>query len=98
MGDLLRILRRERRISQRQLADAAGFNSSVVNRAERGGDALFSTWDRLFRGLGHRLSFDTEELCEEAADVLAEEAARRRERRLLGLVKSGKATGWPFWR
>jgi transcriptional regulator with XRE-family HTH domain len=55
LGDLLRILRRERRISQRQLADEAGFNSSVVNRAERGGDALFSTWDRLFRGLGHRL-------------------------------------------
>ena len=90
LGDLLKRLRRERRISQRQLADAAGFNSSVVNRAERGGDALFSTWDRLFRGLGHRLCFDTEELCEEASDVLAEEAERRRENRLLGLLGYGK--------
>lgn len=70
LGDLLRTLREERRISQRQLADEAGVNSSVVNRAERGGDALFSTWDRLFRGLGHRLRFDAEELCEEAADLL----------------------------
>jgi transcriptional regulator with XRE-family HTH domain len=90
LGDLLRILRRERGISQRQLADTAGFNSSVVNRAERGGDALLSTWDRLFRGLGHRLSFDTEELCEEASDVLAEEAERRRENRRLGLLGYGK--------
>lgn len=77
LGALLRTLRRERRISQRQLADEAGVNPSVVNRAERGGDALLSTWDRLFRGLGHRLCFDTEELCEEAAELLAEEAAAR---------------------
>lgn len=86
LGDLLKRLRRERRVSQRQLADAAGFNSSVVNRAERGGDALFSTWEKLFRGLGYGLRFDTEELCEEASDVLAEEAERRRESRRLGLL------------
>lgn len=82
LGDLLKRLRRERRVSQRQLADGAGFSSSVVNRAERGGDALFSTWERLFRGLGYGLRFDTEELCEEAE--------RRRENRRLGLLGYGK--------
>lgn len=96
LGALLGSLRRRRGISQLQLADGAGVNSSVVSRAERGGDALTSTWDKLFRALGHHLTFDTEELCEEAADVLAEEAARRRERRLMGLIKSGRILGWPY--
>ncbi|MCR4294208.1 MAG: helix-turn-helix domain-containing protein [Elusimicrobia bacterium] len=88
LGDLLSALRRRRGISQLQLADEAGVNSSVVSRAERGGDALSSTWEKLFLGLGHRLSFDTEELAEECADILAEEAARRRERRREGLLKA----------
>lgn len=88
LGNLLGALRRRAGISQLQLADEAGVNASVVNRAERGGDALASTWDRLFRGLGHRLSFDTEELAEECTAVLAEEAERRRERRREGLLKA----------
>lgn len=94
LGVLLRRLRRERRVSQRQLADTAGVNSSIVNRAERGGDALFSTWDKLFRGLGHRLTFDTEETSEEAPDVLAEEAYRRRENRRLGLLGFRKKSAY----
>lgn len=90
LGDLLSAIRRRTGISQLQLADEAGVNSSVVNRAERRGDALGSTWEKLFLALGHRLSFDTEELAEECADVLREEAARRRARRREGLLKAGR--------
>ena len=81
LAALLKRLREERRISQLQLADHAGVNASVVNRAERGRDARLSTWKKLFEGLGHRLLFDTEETSEEAADLLSEEAAARRQRR-----------------
>lgn len=92
-GSLLRELRRGRDVSQRQLADSAGVNPSVVCRAERGLDARLSTWARLFDGLGYRLTFDTVELCEEAADLLAEEAQRRRDRRTEGLC-TGKRRYW----
>ena len=83
---LLKKRRRERGISQRQLADYAKVNQSVVNRAERGGDTRLSTWEKLFEGLGDRLELDSTELCEEAGDLLAEEAERRRERRREGLL------------
>lgn len=82
---LLRQRRRDRGISQLQLADLAGVNSSVVNRAERGRDAKLSTWDKLFGGLGYRLLLNVTELSEEAADLLFEEAHRRGERRRQGL-------------
>ena len=89
-------LRRERRISQRQLADEAGVDPSVVSRAEHGADAALSTWIKLYRGLGYLLVFDVQELAEEIPDLLLEEAARRRERRLMGLIKSGRILGWPY--
>lgn len=85
MVALLRKLRQERGISQRQLADSIGVNHSVVGRAERGVDARLSTWERLFEGLGYRLSWDAQELAEEAQDLLSEEAERRSERNREGL-------------
>jgi transcriptional regulator with XRE-family HTH domain len=85
LSALLRELREERGISLRQLADNAGVNPSVASRAERGADAKLSTWDRLFEGLGYELIIETTEDSEEAADLLAEEAERREERRREGL-------------
>ncbi|MFI5346563.1 MAG: helix-turn-helix transcriptional regulator [Elusimicrobiota bacterium] len=85
LASLLRGLREERGISQRQLGDEAGVDTSMVNRVENGRDARLSTWAKLFEGLGYRLLFETTELCEEAHDLLAEEAERRRERRREGL-------------
>lgn len=67
-------------MSQRHLADSAGVNPSVVNRAERGGDALLSTWERLFDGLGDRLEFDSCRTSEEAEELLMDEGDARRER------------------
>lgn len=81
---LLRHIRRQRGISQRQLADGAGVNVSLVRRAERGLDARLSTWSKLFQGAGHYLLLDTTESCEEAGDLLSEEAERRRDRQRWG--------------
>ncbi|MDE2490774.1 MAG: helix-turn-helix domain-containing protein [Elusimicrobia bacterium] len=78
---LLKKLRRERRISQRLLADEAGVDSAAVSRIERGRDARLSTRAKLFEGLGYRLDFEITELCEEAGPLLAAEAWRRDERR-----------------
>ena len=85
IAELLKNLRKERGISQLQLADHVGVNSSVVSRAESGHDARISTWEKLFIGLGYELLLDTAELSEEGTDFLLEEAALRRERRLEGL-------------
>ncbi len=85
MASLLRRLRHERRISQLQLADHAGVDASVVNRAERGENAKRATWEKLFEGLGYRLLIDATELAEESEELLAEEADRRRENKRQGL-------------
>jgi transcriptional regulator with XRE-family HTH domain len=82
---LLRRLRKERRVSKRQLADEAGVNVSVVLRAERGVDARLSTWEKLFEGLGWILTLNIEEQCDEASDLLTREAGRRDQRRRDGL-------------
>lgn len=85
MATLLKQLRQERRISQLQLADQAGVDASVVNRAERGENAKLATWEKLFEGLGYRLLIEATELAEETGELLIEEADRRRENRRQGL-------------
>ncbi len=85
MAALLKELRQSRGISRRQLADEAGVRPSIVSRAERGADARLSTWDKLFEGLGYFLHWEAAEQCEEAGDLLSEEADARRERRRQGL-------------
>jgi predicted transcriptional regulator len=81
LAELLRKLRKERRVSQLQLADSARVRHSVVQRAERGVDARLSTWRKLFEGLGYYLRIDVQETCEEVGDLLTEEQDRRRIRR-----------------
>ena len=85
MASLLKQLRQDRRISQLQLADQAGVDASVVNRAERGKNAKLATWEKLFDGLGYRLLIEATELAEETGELLIEEADRRRENRRQGL-------------
>ena len=85
MASLLKQLRQERRISQLQLADEAGVDASVVNRAERGKNAKLATWEKLFEGLGYRLLIDAAELSEESGELISAEADRRRENQQLGL-------------
>lgn len=95
LAALLKSLRLERRISQLHLADQAGVHASVVHRAERGSDARLSTWSALFDGLGYRLTFDVEELCEEEGDLLSAESAARQERRLAFSAPRGAEGGRP---
>ena len=82
---LLHEARIKRDISMRVLADSSGLNVSSVSRIEGGQDALLSTWVKLFEGLGYRIQLDAYEESEEGPDFPAEEAERRRERRLEGL-------------
>jgi transcriptional regulator with XRE-family HTH domain len=82
----LRELWRERRISQRQLADSAGTNVSQVSRTEAGRDAQISTLLRLYVGLGYRIQLELQETSEEVGELLSEESERRRERREAGLL------------
>jgi len=89
LAKLLTEMRMYRRISQLQLADNAGVNASVVNRAERRGNAKIQTWEKLFLALGYQLTFDVQELAEEYHDLLVAEADRRRERLEEGL-QTGK--------
>ena len=85
MAALLKQHREAYGISRRQLADAAKVNVSVVIRAERGADAKFSTWFRLFEGLGFHILWRVTETCEEAEDLHREEAQWRRDRQTEGL-------------
>lgn len=84
LAKIFRKLRHRRGASLRVAADLAGVNASVASRAERGRDAKLSTWDKLFGALGHELDWEAVETSEEAADLIAEEADRRLERRLYG--------------
>jgi len=86
MENLLRLRRQELHMSQRHLADSARVSPSVVNREERGGDLLLSTWEKLFDGLGDRLEFDSTRSSEDAEGLLIDEGEARRERRLEGLM------------
>jgi transcriptional regulator with XRE-family HTH domain len=87
-GARLRATRRDRGISQRQLADIVGMDSSMVSRLERGHDAQLSTWLRVYAGLGQTIGIEVTELCEEEESWLAEEAERRRVR-----INDGLCTG-----
>jgi transcriptional regulator with XRE-family HTH domain len=85
-ASLLRSLRLDRKISLRQLADGAGVNPSVAQRAENGSDARLRTWARLFGALGYRLRLDAQETAEDLADFLEDEAGRRHD--LAGLCSA----------
>lgn len=80
LAKLLRSSRQQRGISQRQLADSVGINSSLVSRLEKGQNARLLTWAALFEGMDYRLLFDVTELSEEAQDFMDAEAERRHER------------------
>jgi transcriptional regulator with XRE-family HTH domain len=86
-GARLRALRRERGISRRHAAAAAGVSVSQVARVERGMDARLSTWRTLYNGLGDALELEPRELCEEAGDLLTREKGRRLDRRDAGLER-----------
>ena len=85
-ASMLKSVREEIRASQRQLADSAGVDSSVVSKLESGRqDARLSTWFKLFLALGCRVELVVTVQCEEAEDYLRREGESRRDRRRDGL-------------
>lgn len=89
---LLKEIRKENHVSMRVLADEAGVNVSVVSRAERGGETMVSTWDKLFDALGHYLQVEVYETSEEWPDIMSIRSAEReaRKRDALFLYAGGK--------
>lgn len=73
-------------MSQRHLADSAAVSPSIVSRAERGGELVLSTWEKLFNGLGDYLLLDSTRSSEDAEGLIIEQGEARRERRREGLM------------
>jgi transcriptional regulator with XRE-family HTH domain len=92
-GARLRGHRQALNISQRHLAESLGISPSVVCRAERGSDARLSTWLLLYSGVGYRARVESDPLCDEAEEKIAEETDERLERRREGLCV-GKRRIW----
>ena len=56
LGQVMRVIRLERELSQDLVADAGGLSADTVRRCERGGGASMVTWAKLASGTGLRLS------------------------------------------
>jgi len=77
-------------ILQRLLAEAAGVDQSVVSHLERGADARWSTWKRLFNALGFEAVLVPEVSADEdTEDFLLHERQRRKDR-----MEDGRAARW----
>lgn len=88
-GDLLRVLRLSRDVSQRHLAEESGVRQSFISRLERGGDARWATWKRLFDALGFDVVLAPLPSCEDAEDFLREAAQLRKDR-----IEAGRHRRW----
>ena len=60
-GEQLRALRTSLGISQRHLAEEARVDQAEICRLERGADARWSTWKRLFAALGYAAVLEPED-------------------------------------
>jgi transcriptional regulator with XRE-family HTH domain len=88
-GVQLRFLRTDRGISQRQLAAHSGVDQADISRLERGADARWGTWRRLFDALGYEAVLAPRESSEDAACLLEDESLRRADR-----AEAGRASRW----
>lgn len=84
LGEQLRALRVDRGMSQRHVAEGAGVHQSLVSRLERGGDALWETWRRLFQSLGYEPFVVPEPGDEGVEDMISDEIQARRDREEAG--------------
>lgn len=83
-ADQIRTLRLERGMSQRHLARSAGVSQSRVCRLEKGGDARWELWSRLFGALGYELAIVVHPSDECAEDSIIDEIHESREREVTG--------------
>jgi transcriptional regulator with XRE-family HTH domain len=96
LGRRLALVRRQRGLSQEQLAEAAGVGVATVRRIEDGKDARLGSWLRLLEALGMLAGLD-QVLPEEFRSPRAEvQGLRRRPRRAGPLGQAGAGSG-PVW-
>jgi transcriptional regulator with XRE-family HTH domain len=90
-GPLLHELRLSRGISQNHLAELARVDQAVVSRLERGADARWSTWTRLFEALGFEASLTALLLLgdDDTEDFLNDGIQRRKDR-----MEDGRNARW----
>jgi len=89
-GETLRELRLSLNVSQRHLAGEAGVDQAVVSRLERGADARWSTWKRLFSALGREIELTAHPYgADDAEDFLKDGVEARRER-----MEAGREARW----
>lgn len=88
-GAQLRALRTSRGISQRHLAESSGVHQSVVCRLEYGADARWSTWKRLFEGLGYDVVLVPLSTSDDVEDMLLDEKMQREDR-----IEAGRLKRW----
>ena len=85
----LRALRRSRWISQRHLAEMSGIDQSVISSLERGADARWSNWERLFSALGFQAVPLPVSASDEADELIQREIADRKDR-----IEEGRMARW----
>jgi transcriptional regulator with XRE-family HTH domain len=96
LGRRLALVRRQRGLSQEQLAEAAGVGVATVRRIEDGKDARLGSWLRLLEALGMLAGLD-QVLPEEFRSPRAEvQGLRRRPRRAGPFGQAGAGSG-PVW-
>lgn len=86
----LRALRLGWEVSQNHLAELSGVNQSVISRLERGGDAPWEIWRRLFSALGCVIVVEEEEYGEDDLQDLVRHGLRVRKARM----EAGRRRRW----
>ena len=89
-GEKLRALRKSWDVSQNHLAELSRVDQSVISRLERGGDARWETWRRLFSALGYEITVTAEEYGEDEVEDLVQSGIHERERRM----EAGRQARW----
>ena len=89
MGDQLRAMRLSQRVSQRHLSEDSGVAQSFISRMERGADALWAIWRRLFSALGIDVVLAPFPPTDDTQDFLQDGVRQRQER-----MEAGRLARW----
>src|SRR4051812_30995345 len=87
-GKRLRALREAQGVSQRHLAQESDVSQPVISALERGADARWTTWKRLFTALGYEIVL-TSEPSDDAEDHLRNGIRERKEK-----MEEGRMARW----